>query len=634
MGTSIIILTYNNLNYTKECIESIRTYTASEDYEIVVIDNNSTDDTKKWLRKQTDIKVKFNKKNRGFPGGCNDGIKIANPKNDILLLNNDVVVTTNWLTNLRTALYSKEEVGAVDPVTNSSSYWQCINTNYNNMNEMQSFAKRYNISTPSCWEERVKLIAYCLLIKREVVDKIGLLDERFFPGNYEDDDYCLRIISAGYRLLLCSDTFVHHYGSSSFSKNSEFYKIIEQNRIKLLDKWKLCEGDTDFKTYYLDFIENKENLKILDVYGDCGTSGLMIKRYRQNCEFIIADNTLPNNKISKKLHKSYDVTLDTSFNYILINQGEMFLNNKEVQKSLRNTFINSENIIFTLHTKAYSYMKRNELIKSAYELFSEYNYGSDKSLNLYSDSTYDKIIITFSKENFNKNIKTDLTSDVSIPKNIISFICAINDEELFLNCKNKINDLEIPPNYHIEIIEIRNYISIASAYNEGMKKAKGKYKVYLKSETMINIKHFIYNILGIFNEENIGAIGTIGCKDLEPNGIWWQGKDLYGQVEEIRPDISRIISFKQPEQICEEVIFVDNLIFITQYDIPWREDIFDGYNFYESAQCMEFKKKNLKIVVPYQRINWCTTYYNSANFNGFEYYKKEFIREYAKETSS
>ena len=104
-GTSIIILSYNNLNYTKQCIESIRKYTSNENYEIIVIDNNSNEETTNWLKLQYDIKLQLNTTNNGFPGGCNDGIKFANPMNDILLLNNDIVVTKNWLTNLKIALY-------------------------------------------------------------------------------------------------------------------------------------------------------------------------------------------------------------------------------------------------------------------------------------------------------------------------------------------------------------------------------------------------------------------------------------------------------------------------------------------------------------------------------------------------
>lgn len=101
MGTSIIILTYNKLEYTKKCIESIRKYTKDEEYEIIIVDNNSTDGTRSWIENQNDIKSILNKENVGFPAGCNMGIKISKKENDILLLNNDTIVTINWLSNLK-----------------------------------------------------------------------------------------------------------------------------------------------------------------------------------------------------------------------------------------------------------------------------------------------------------------------------------------------------------------------------------------------------------------------------------------------------------------------------------------------------------------------------------------------------
>ena len=99
--TSIIILTYNNLEYTKKCLESIKKYTEKNSYEIIIVDNNSTDGTREYLKKEKNLKVILNDSNEGFPKGVNKGIKIANKENDILLLNNDTVVTTNWLKNLK-----------------------------------------------------------------------------------------------------------------------------------------------------------------------------------------------------------------------------------------------------------------------------------------------------------------------------------------------------------------------------------------------------------------------------------------------------------------------------------------------------------------------------------------------------
>ena len=105
--TSIILLTYNKLEYTKICIESIRKFTPKGKYEIIVVDNNSNDGTLDWLKEQDDLKVIYNDYNAGFPKGCNQGIKISRG-DSILLLNNDTVVTPNWLNVLDKTLYSRK----------------------------------------------------------------------------------------------------------------------------------------------------------------------------------------------------------------------------------------------------------------------------------------------------------------------------------------------------------------------------------------------------------------------------------------------------------------------------------------------------------------------------------------------
>ncbi len=237
-GTSIIILTYNNLEYSKLCIESIRKYTKRGSCEIIVVDNNSTDNTVKWLKQQNDIKLILNKENLGFPKGCNQGIEIAEKDNDILLLNNDVVVTQNWIDNLKRCLYSNNKIGAVGSITNSCSNYQAIPVQYNNLDEMIGFAKQNNISSSSKWEERLRLVGFCMLIKNSVVKEVGFLDERFSPGNFEDDDYSFRVRKAGYRLMLCKDSFIHHFGSASFGKEtSKYNNLLINNRRKFKEKW-------------------------------------------------------------------------------------------------------------------------------------------------------------------------------------------------------------------------------------------------------------------------------------------------------------------------------------------------------------------------------------------------------------
>ena len=248
--TSIIILSYNTLELLQLCIASIHEYTEAGTYEIIVVENGSEDGSAEWLKGQTGIRCIFNEENQGFPKGCNQGLEIASGT-ELLLLNSDTVVTKDWLKNLRRALCSSAKVGAVSCVTNYCSNNQRIEASYKNIEEMLAFAADYNKSDPALWEKRTKLVGFCYLFKREVLEKIGFLDERFSPGNYEDDDFSLRILQAGYDLLLCRDTFIHHFGSASFEKKlkvqneaemrERYNATLMRNRTIFFEKWQVPE---------------------------------------------------------------------------------------------------------------------------------------------------------------------------------------------------------------------------------------------------------------------------------------------------------------------------------------------------------------------------------------------------------
>ncbi|MCI8347620.1 MAG: glycosyltransferase [Bacilli bacterium] len=273
--TSIIIVTYNNFDYTKDCIESIDKYTKKNTYEIIVVDNCSTDGTRDWLKDQKSFKVILNEENLGFPKACNQGIDVADRDNDILLLNNDTIVTTNWLKNLRICLESDSNIGAVGSICNHNENEQGCDFSYDDFDSMQRLAKINNVSDQSRWEEKVFLIGFCLLIKREIIDKIKYLDEEYSPGYIEDNDLSLRIIKEGYKLVLCHDSFIHHYLGTAFRKDlNKFYPILEKNREYFLKKWGFSAFCFDeVKNASIKIMENPK--KILEL--NCGISPTIFK---------------------------------------------------------------------------------------------------------------------------------------------------------------------------------------------------------------------------------------------------------------------------------------------------------------------------------------------------------------------
>ncbi len=233
---SIIIPTYNRLDLLQNCISSIRKHTDTP-YEIIVVDNASTDGTAEWCRREKLIFISL-PGNEGFPIACNKGLRLCSGET-LVLLNNDTVVTPNWLSNMSAALYSSSDVGIVGPVTNYASGSQQVHYPFEDIAEFQRIAAEVNVPDPSKWKRVERIVGICFVFHRNLMDMIGLLDERFSPGHYEDDDFCLRTRLHGFSLLVCHDTLIYHEGSATFIREGieQQQRLVERNYQMFMDKW-------------------------------------------------------------------------------------------------------------------------------------------------------------------------------------------------------------------------------------------------------------------------------------------------------------------------------------------------------------------------------------------------------------
>jgi GT2 family glycosyltransferase len=236
---SIILITFNQIKYTMECIKSINE-TLSNDYEIIVVDNNSSDQTVKLIKKEfPEVTLIENKQNLGFPKAVNQGILEAQG-DYVLLANNDIVLTEGWLERMVEIASAHPEVGIVGPISNSVSGRQLDkDAKYESINDMHKYAGKVRKKNKGQFFQFPRVAFLCTLIKKEVIDKIGGLDERYSPGNFEDDDFCLRVQMAGYKTVIATDVFIHHYGSVSFKAEGDekYAKRIEINKQKFISKW-------------------------------------------------------------------------------------------------------------------------------------------------------------------------------------------------------------------------------------------------------------------------------------------------------------------------------------------------------------------------------------------------------------
>ncbi|MFA5359236.1 MAG: glycosyltransferase [Patescibacteria group bacterium] len=224
---SIIIPYAGQFEMTQNCIVSIRKN--SFDFEIIAINNGG-----RSAGLDCDYIIN-NDDNLGFPKAVNQGIRQAKGE-IIVILNNDTIVTPQWLDRLAAHLEYADMVG---PVSNNVSGPQLISyPGNNNPISIQIFGDQNYYNNKLQSRPWYRLVFFCVAIKRAVIDKVGLLDEQFSPGNFEDDDFCLRAIEANFKLVIADDVFIYHLGSQTHkSLNLDYQALLDTNRAKFNAKW-------------------------------------------------------------------------------------------------------------------------------------------------------------------------------------------------------------------------------------------------------------------------------------------------------------------------------------------------------------------------------------------------------------
>lgn len=217
MKTSIVILNWNTLSYLKKCVKSIKKYT--RDYEIIIVDNGSTEKGTKEYIKGITKKYIFNTENLGFAKGNNLGTTLANGE-FICFMNSDVIVGKDWLIDML-ELFKDEKCGAVGPLGNPpTASVGGINLRFPQYKGMCEVNTKID-----------SLAGFCLLMKTNLFKEIGW-DEGFIGGNYEDNYLSYLIRRKGYDLWICAKAKVTHTPGRTFEKNNiPYLRTLESNRL-------------------------------------------------------------------------------------------------------------------------------------------------------------------------------------------------------------------------------------------------------------------------------------------------------------------------------------------------------------------------------------------------------------------
>jgi N-acetylglucosaminyl-diphospho-decaprenol L-rhamnosyltransferase len=226
----IVIPVFNQLHYTKSCLESLNKFT-DKSVKIIIIDNNSTDGTADYLARRKDIEVISNKDNRGCAGAWNQGAKAAFGAEWVAILNNDIIVSPGWLEAL-VDLAEREKFDIISPAMREGEY------NY----EIAEYSKEYVLKMSGALRAGTAN-GVCFMVNSRVFKTIGFFDENFRIGQFEDTDFFRRARQAGFRLGITGSAFIHHFGSvtqkSMRGEKKAEPPYVAENRAYYRRKWKL-----------------------------------------------------------------------------------------------------------------------------------------------------------------------------------------------------------------------------------------------------------------------------------------------------------------------------------------------------------------------------------------------------------
>ena len=247
----IIIITWNGLEYTKKCLESVESKTKRINYRYIFVDNNSNDGTLEYLKTIPNSILISNKENLGFVKAMNQGFEKADSKY-VVWLNNDTIVTPNWLSYLIKHLEEYPEAGAIGPITNGTGIIQ-RDEEWNDeatFEAVTNYGKKFHNKNKNKIIEYHRIAGFCILMKGELIKKVGNLDVTFSHGGYDDDDYCKRIRDAGYKIIIAEDVFIYHKSGATFSRTKDpdfdLSYLMQKGKRRLLSKWVNSEKNKNF----------------------------------------------------------------------------------------------------------------------------------------------------------------------------------------------------------------------------------------------------------------------------------------------------------------------------------------------------------------------------------------------------
>lgn len=212
----------------------------------------------------------------------------------------------------------------------------------------------------------------------------------------------------------------------------------------------------------------------------------------------------------------------------------------------------------------------------------------------------------------------------------ICFIMCVNNQQYLQEALYYINRLRVPEGYVVDVLTVEEATGMTLGYNEAMKASDAKYKVYLHQDVMIVERNFLYYLLQIFDNPKVGMFGMVGTLKLPEHAVMWHEENLnrIGGLYTSNIYIAGKAVLEEVQGEYQSVEAIDGLLMATQYDIPWREDVFKKWDFYDVSQSFEFRKRGYEVVVPKMEEPWCIHDDGFMNLENYYEERKKFLKEY------
>lgn len=241
-AVDIIIPVYNGFQDIQLCMESIQRNTDLTTHRVIFVNDKSPDERILPLLQgylADHVELIDSPENQGFSASVNKGMRYSD--RDVILLNSDTVVTPGWVEKITACAYSAPEIGTVTPLSNSATLCSvpvmCQDNQIPEGFTIEEYAQLVERCSLKRYPRITVAVGFCMFIKREVIDQVGVFDAATFGRGYgEENDFCNRAEQYGYIHVMCDDTFIYHKGTASFD-TEEKKRLVEEHDKILLERY-------------------------------------------------------------------------------------------------------------------------------------------------------------------------------------------------------------------------------------------------------------------------------------------------------------------------------------------------------------------------------------------------------------